>query len=258
MDEAKLAAGGVRMSLHRIYARSPLVHCITNTVVTNFTANGLLAVGASPMMAEAAEEMVDIARIADALLVNIGTLQPSIVHVMELAIREAAKHDIPIVLDPVGAGASTYRYDTTMQLLQTGHVTLLRCNAGELAAISGVVWHAKGVDSGEGDANIACVAKEVAKQYDCVVVVTGATDIVTDGEKLVQVNGGNARITKITGTGCLLSALCAAVLAVEHSVDVVAALLHDYKEAAVKAAAPIGTYQVQLLNELERLAEVAR
>lgn len=258
MDEAKLAAGGVRMSLVRIHNRKPLVHCMTNTVVINFTANGLLAVGASPIMAEAAEEMADIASITDALLINIGTLQRTTVEAMQRAIVASAKRSIPIVLDPVGAGASTYRYETTMQFLQTGHITLLRCNAGELAAIAGVSWQAKGVDSGEGDANMLDIASKVAQAYHCIVVVTGEVDIVTDGKALIEVPGGNARITKITGTGCLLSALCAAVLAAECSVEAIAELLTDYKQAAANANAPIGTYSVQLLNELERLSEVAQ
>jgi hydroxyethylthiazole kinase len=245
------------MSLSQIRARGPLVHCITNTVVTNFSANGLLAVGASPIMADAIEEIDEIVQISDALLVNIGTLNARTVAAMDAAIDVAARKGIPIVLDPVGAGASQYRLETVQRLLQKNAVTLIRCNAGELAAIAGVNWTAKGVDSGSGEADIEPIAREVAARYHCLVIVTGEADVLTDGQSFIRVRGGNEKITRITGTGCLLSALSAAVLAsTKEPLSGLEGLLADYKQAAEQALAPIGTYQVQFLNELERLSEV--
>lgn len=135
------------MSLNLIRTHRPLVHCMTNAVVMNFTANGLLSVGASPIMADAMEEVSDIVQIADALLINIGTLNARTVASMNLAIEIAAEKNIPIVLDPVGAGASQFRLKTVQQMLVNKQVTLLRCNAGELAAIAGANWEAYGVDS---------------------------------------------------------------------------------------------------------------
>lgn len=245
------------MTLTCIRSKQPLVHCITNHVVMNFTANGLLAVGASPIMAHAVEEVAHITSISNALLINIGTLDAPVVHAMDEAMRAANAHHIPVVLDPVGAGASPYRLETVRTFLTTHRVTLIRGNAGELAAIAGITWHATGVDCGSGEANVAEIAEIVARMYNCLVIVTGAEDVLTDGQHTRHIAGGCARITRITGSGCLLSALCAAVLgASENAFADLATLLQAYKEAAVRANAAIGTYPVQLLNELERLAEV--
>lgn len=243
------------MSLQQIAKRGPLVHCITNYVVANFTANGLLAVGASPVMADAKEEAGQMAAIADALLLNIGTLNAETVVAMKLAGAAANEKGIPVVFDPVGAGATAYRLQTARQLLKDVKVALIRCNVGELAALAGVDWQAKGVDSGSGVLDVAQVAQQLARTYSCLVVVTGAVDYVTDGERVAEVTGGDARVTQITGTGCLLSALCAAVLcSTDDALMALAELLEQYKDLAVRAAGPIGDYQVRLLNELEEAA----
>lgn len=247
------------MSLHQINKRKPLVHCITNTVVTNFTANGLYSIGASPIMADAIEEVEDIVQIADSLLLNIGTLNARTVAAMNVAIEAAGQKGMPIVLDPVGAGASKFRLNTVLQLLQKNYVTLLRCNAGELAAIAGVKWQSNGVDSGAGNADIQALAKKIANDFSCFVIVTGAEDVLTDGQSIKRISGGNEKITHITGSGCLLSAICAALLA--SSEDVMKdfeTLLKQYKTAAERAFAPIGTFQMQFLNELEQLAGVSQ
>lgn len=244
------------MSLQQIYKRKPLVHCITNYVVANFTANGLLAVGASPVMADAKEEAAQMASIADGLLLNIGTLNAETIAAMKLAGAAANKKGIPIVLDPVGVGATPFRLQTARQLLLEIDVQLIRCNVGELAALMNAEWQVKGVDCGDGELNIAEVAKTLAKNHSCLVVVTGEVDYITDGEQVAQVTGGDARITHITGTGCLLSALCAAVLCA--GVDAFTSLqqlLQQYKEIASRAVAPIGTYQMNVLNELEEVAK---
>lgn len=247
------------MSLQQITKHKPLVHCITNYVVANFTANGLLAVGASPVMADAKEEAAQMASIADALLLNIGTLNAETIAAMKLAGAAANAKGIPIVLDPVGVGATGYRLQTSKQLLEELDVQLIRCNAGELAALAGVAWQAKGVDCGEGQLAVAEVAKALAKSYACLVIVTGEVDCVTDGEQVAYVTGGNARITHITGTGCLLSALCAAVLsASEDAFCSLTALLQEYKDIAARTACPVGSYQTALLNALEQVAEVAQ
>lgn len=243
------------MTLSQIAARKPLVHCMTNTVVTNFTANGLLAIGASPIMADAIEEVIHITQQADALLLNIGTINARVAESMHAAALTAAQHDIPIVLDPVGVGASAYRLQTVRTLLKHG-VTLIRGNAGELAAIADVAWDAKGVDGGSGVADVAAIAQTVARKYECHVIITGEEDIVTDGETVLRVAGGNVNVTRITGSGCLLGAICAAQLATNHTLDELAALLAQYKEAAVRATGSIGTYAVTFLDALGELAEV--
>lgn len=244
------------MSLQKINLKKPMVHCITNYVVSNFTANGLLAIGASPVMADSQKEVAEMASIANALLLNIGTLNERTVTSMILAGQCANKHQVPIVLDPVGAGATSYRKSTAFELLQKVKVELIRCNVGELAAIAEVKWQAKGVDSGLGDAiDVVEIAKNVANKYQCLVIVTGKTDILTDGKEVVLIHGGNERITKITGTGCLLSAICAALLAssTEPFTDL-KNLLREYKQIAQKIDAPIGSFQVLFLNQLEKFS----
>lgn len=245
------------MSLKHIRKANPLVHCITNYVVSNVTANGLLAIGASPVMADELEEVRDMVSIAGGILLNIGTLNARTTESMLAAGKHANELGIPVVLDPVGVGATSYRQRVVQKLLSEVSFDLLRCNRGELAAIAGVSWHARGVDSGEGSGNITEIAKRVAKQYDCKVIVTGDWDYLTDGEREAVVTGGDIRMTSVTGMGCLLSAICAAALALQgdvfqHLHDV----LRDYKQAAELAGTQqhLGSFQVEIMNALEGLS----
>lgn len=243
------------MSLQKINEQQPLVHCITNYVVANFTANGLLAIGASPVMADAVEEAAEMAAIASGLLINIGTLRSHTVEAMLLAGQSANAHRVPIVFDPVGAGATSYRKQTVARLLAAINVTAIRCNAGELAAIAGVQWQAKGVDSGDGEMDIVAVAQQVAQQYNCIVAVTGAADIVTDGANTEIIRGGAEIVTRVTGSGCLLSAICAAALAsTTNPFEAITTTLRDYKQIAERAQAVHGTFQQQFFNELQQTA----
>ena len=244
------------MSLQKINLQKPLVHCITNYVVANFTANGLLAIGASPVMADAVEEAAEMASKSNALLLNIGTLNEQTIKSMILAGKSANVKNIPIVFDPVGAGATNFRLQTTMDLLQKLKINLIRCNVGELAAIAGVSWLAKGVDSGVGELDVAETAMFIANKYNCLVIVTGEQDVITDGNRLEWIVGGHEKVTKITGSGCLLSAFCAAELAsCENAFEDLANLLRDYKQASLKAYSTIGTFHINFLNQLEYLAE---
>lgn len=243
------------MSLSKIRERSPLVHCITNSVVTNYTANGLLAIGASPIMADEVEEMNDMVSIVDAVLINIGTLNVRSRAAMLVAGKKANERHIPVVLDPVGVGATAFRKQTVEELLGNVQFDLIRCNAGELATIAGIEWQSKGVDSGEGEMDVEAIAKQVAKQYNCLVIVTGPSDVLTDGETVLQTSGGHEYMTQVTGAGCLLSAICAAALTVKESpLETLQMLLNDYKKVAELAAnkAPyLGTFQIEVLNSLQ-------
>ncbi|RKJ37487.1 hydroxyethylthiazole kinase [Butyricicoccus sp. 1XD8-22] len=244
------------MSLQKINGKKPLVHCITNYVVSNFTANGLLAIGASPVMADAIEEVKEMASIADSLLLNIGTLNERTIASMLAAGQSANEHHVPIVLDPVGAGATEFRTRTTLALLEQLKVSLIRCNIGELAAIAGVNWQSKGVDSGSGELDVVQTAKTIASKYNCLVIVTGETDVLTDGVQVELITGGHEKITKVTGSGCLLSAICAAMLASSNEPFTdLANLLREYKQVSELAYGPIGTLHENLLNHLERFAE---
>lgn len=242
------------MSLKKIRESKPLVHCITNYVVANFTANGLLAIGASPIMADEVQEMKDMASIVDALLINIGTVNEIKSKAMKVAGQSANERGIPVVLDPVGVGASQFRMHVIQELLDTVKFDCIRCNAGELAAIAGIQWNGKGVDSGSGEMDVESVAVEVAKRYSCLVVVTGSTDIITDGQQVKYVHGGDERMTEVTGTGCLLSAICTAALSsTDNRLSTLQQVLQDYKSVATMASKEkgIGSFGVGVLNALQ-------
>ena len=167
--------------LDKVRGQNPLVHNITNGVAMNFTANGLLALGASPIMADEVSEMADMAAICSALLINIGTLRRQTVEAMLAAGKAANARGIPVVFDPVGAAATQFRRDTVERLLAEVRFAAIRGNAAEMAYIAGGAWQGKGVDAGGGAANAVEVAATAAKRYGCVAAVSGATDYVSDG-----------------------------------------------------------------------------
>lgn len=247
------------MPFNKIRQNNPLVHCMTNYVVANFTANGLLAIGASPVMADDVSEVEDMVAISSALLINIGTINMRTKEAMVVAGQKANDLGKPVVLDPVGVGATPFRKQAVKDLLEQIQFHLIRCNAGELAAIAGVSWQSKGVDSGEGNMDISTVAKQVAKEWNCIVAVTGASDYVTDGIKDFWIDGGHERMTEVTGTGCLLSAICTAAVSLDGEVlfnlrDV----LQTYKQISELAAAHTqlpGSFQTEVLNALHLVSK---
>jgi hydroxyethylthiazole kinase len=243
--------------LDLLRTKQPIVHCITNHVVSNFQANGLLALGASPIMGEAHEEVEELASLADALSLNIGTLDKQSLQSMLMAGKAANSKGIPVVLDPVGAGATSFRLAATHQLLDEVDITVMRCNVGELAAVAGVEWQAKGVDAGEGNVNVIELAEQIALKYQLIVAVTGETDVVTDGEKTVEIPYGSPLMSSVTGMGCLLSSVVASFLAVSPANDLVAVskALHYYAicgERAAQLSEGPGTFQFAFLDELAK------
>jgi len=249
------------MTLLKIRKRQPLIHNITNYVAAPLQANGLLAIGASPLMADDHTEVAEIVQIIDALLINIGTLNTNTIKGMLVAGKTANERGIPVVLDPVGVGVSQLRKNTVQQLLNDVQFSLIRCNAGELASIANVSWQQKGVDSGEGEMDIAEEAKKVAQNYKCHVIVTGEQDLITDGETVHWVAGGHVQMTEVTATGCLLSSICAAALTLEGDVTQnLQNTLSDYKLVATNAyaASPyLGDFGRSILNELHKLSKEA-
>lgn len=241
--------------LENVRKEKPIVHCITNHVVSNFQANGLLALGASPIMGEAPEEAAELAALANAVSLNIGTLHSQSLQSMLIAGKKANELKRPIVLDPVGVAASEFRKNAVQKILEEVDVAVLRCNAGELAAIAGADWQAKGVDAGEGNADIRGLAKDVAAAFELVVAVSGETDIVTDGERIVEIPFGHKAMASVTGTGCLLSSVVAAFLAVhpEDGFEAAAEAMRYYaiagELASVQSALP-GAFQTAFLNQL--------
>ncbi|MCW9133461.1 hydroxyethylthiazole kinase [Bacillus paramycoides] len=235
---------------------NPLVHNITNAVVTNFTANGLLALGASPVMAYAKEEVAEMASIAGALVLNMGTLRPEEVEAMLLAGKSANTNDVPVLFDPVGAGATSYRTEVARHIPAEINLAIIRGNAAEIANVINEKWEIKGVDAGTGNGNVVSIAKQVADELNTVAVITGQEDIVTDGERTILIRNGHSILTKVTGTGCLLTSVIGAFAAVEKDyVKAAVAALTFYGVAAELAAAKTvekgpGSFQIEFLNQL--------
>jgi len=254
-------------ALERIRATKPLVHHITNHVVMNDTANVTLHVGALPVMAHAAEEAAEMTGLAGALVLNIGTLSPAWVEAMLLAGHRANELGIPVVLDPVGAGATAYRTETSLRLLGGLRVAMVRGNSGEIGALSGAGGVVRGVESVEGVADPAAAAGVLAHRYNTVTVITGRRDIVTDGGRVLVVNNGHEWLTTITGSGCMATALVAAFAAVEPDFLVAAGgALAAYglaAELAAREARGPASFRTALLDRIynltpEQVAEGAR
>lgn len=198
-----------------IRERAPLIHNITNFVAMEFSANILLALGASPVMAHAEGEVGEMASRADALVLNIGTLQRDWVASMILAAGAAADKGIPVVLDPVGAGATALRTEAARRILRDARVSVIRCNASELLAVASGRAGTRGVDSAVGvSAAVRRAAGNLAREKGCVVAVSGERDLVTDGRRAFRIANGHPAMTRVTGIGCGLSAVTAAFCAV--------------------------------------------
>jgi hydroxyethylthiazole kinase len=243
--------------LNRIRGARPVVHSITNYVVMNSTANVLLAMGASPIMAHAPEEMEDISKISNALVVNIGTLSKAWIEAMHLACRFAMVAGKPLVLDPVGAGATRLRTETACDMIKQTLPSVIRGNASEILALSPQGGTTRGVDSMHSVDEAVEAARNSASSLGTVIAVTGERDLVTDGKRSLVVTGGSALMGAVTGTGCAASVIVAAFLAVEKDAVVAAAsALAFFKLAAEKAAAEApypGTFWVKVLDALYTL-----
>ncbi|TCP95795.1 hydroxyethylthiazole kinase [Cricetibacter osteomyelitidis] len=249
--------------IQQIRRQNPLIHNITNYVVANYVANGLLALGASPIMSYAVQEMQEMPAFSKALVINIGTLTEPQVEGMIIAGKTANQQHIPVVLDPVGVGATNYRQQTVARLLQEIQFTAIRGNAGEIAYLAQADWQAKGVDSGQGNGDLAEIAKKVAQQYQCVVAISGETDYLSNGKQVATIHNGSPLFPKITGSGCLLSAVCGAFLAVAEKSQYFTALINactSYAVAGELAAQTLqltehGQFYVKLLDQLAQLTD---
>lgn len=198
----------------KLKERHPLVHHITNYVTVNDCANITMCIGAAPVMADAAEEVRDMVAVSSALVLNIGTLNPLQVESMLLAGREANRLHVPIVLDPVGAGATKYRTLTALTLLEELDVTVIKGNAGEIGVLAGTGGEVRGVDSMGVSGDRLQVAESFAKDVCTCVVMSGPTDIVTDGRRTMLVDNGHEMMGRISGTGCMASSILGAFSAV--------------------------------------------
>ena len=250
-----ISAGSTLRSLR---ARKPLVHQITNYVVMNETANATLALGALPVMAHAVEEVEEMAGIASSLVINIGTLSKHWIEAMLIAGETATARGIPIVLDPVGAGATTYRTETAKRILDLVDVTVLRGNAGEVATLVGAAAEVRGVESMSTGMQPADLSREAARQLGVIASVTGPVDHVSDGERVLAVANGDPLLATVTGTGCMSSALTGCFLGgkpdepLEAAAEALAALGVAAEMAAAGAEGP-GTFHARLYDALYAL-----
>jgi hydroxyethylthiazole kinase len=245
-------------TLAAIRERRPLVHQITNFVVMNETANATLALGALPVMAHARKEVEEMAGVASALVLNIGTLAPHWVDAMLLAGATASTRGIPVVLDPVGAGATRYRTETAKRILDEVDVTVLRGNAGEVATLVGVEAEVRGVESIGAAGEAAELAREAGRSLGLVASVTGPVDHVSDGTHSLAVANGHELLASVTGTGCISSALTGCFLAakpdepLEAAAEALAAFGVAGEDAAEGARGP-GSFHVGLYDALAAL-----
>jgi hydroxyethylthiazole kinase len=245
-------------TLRALRERKLLVHQITNYVVMNETANATLALGALPVMAHAREEVEEMVVLAGALVLNIGTLSPPWVEAMLAAGKAANRAGIPVVLDPVGAGATRYRTETARRLLDELEVTVLRGNPGEVATLVGVEAEVRGVESIAAGDDPAELARTAAERLGVVASVTGAVDHVSDGMRVLDVGNGHELLSAVTGTGCMSTAVTASFLAakpdppIEAAAEALAAFGVAAEDAAREANGP-GTFHVNLYDALAAL-----
>ncbi len=244
----------LRAAREALREQSPLVHCLTNTVVQTITANALLAVGAAPAMVDAPEEAGEFAAVASAVLINVGTVHRRTAEAMLLAGRSAGSAGTPWVLDPVAVGGLTFRTVLAAELVAL-RPTVVRGNASEVLALAGTGAGGRGVDSTAGPAEAAAAAAALAGRTGGIVAVSGPVDLVTDGRRTVRIGGGSALLTRTTGAGCALGALVAAYVAVTDDplTGTVAAHAHVAlaAEAAAAVAAGPGTFAPAWLDALD-------
>ncbi|WP_024831306.1 hydroxyethylthiazole kinase [Ruminiclostridium josui] len=213
--------------------KKPLIHNITNYVTVNDCANVVLAIGASPIMADDINEAADITSISSALVINIGTLNKRTVESMLVSGKKANEKGIPVIFDPVGAGASTLRNEVTRTILNTVKINVLRGNLSEVSYIAGLNATTKGVDASAADIesnDATTVAKKAAEKLGCIVAVTGAVDVISDGKNLITISNGHRMLSNVTGTGCMTTALVGSFCGAER----------DYFKAAVAGVTVMG------------------
>ncbi|MGZ8782758.1 MAG: hydroxyethylthiazole kinase [Gaiellaceae bacterium] len=244
-------------TLSVVRERKPLVHNITNYVVMNETANAILALGALPVMAHAREEVEEMVGLAGALVLNIGTLSEGWIASMLLAGKAANERAVPVVLDPVGAGATAYRTAAARRLLDEIEIAVLRGNAGEVATLVGVEAEVRGVESVGVAGDPAGLARDAARAFGLVASVTGPVDHVSDGRRIAVIGNGHELLASITGTGCISTALTGCFLAAkddpfEAAAEALVALGVAGEDAAVGASGP-GSFHVNLYDALAAL-----
>ncbi|MEG2380578.1 MAG: hydroxyethylthiazole kinase [Oscillospiraceae bacterium] len=257
-------------TLNKVKSEKPLVHCITNRVTIGDCANMLLAMGASPIMAEDDREVQEIVSICNGLVLNMGiAMTDPIVRAMKLAGAKAKELNIPIIFDPVGAGASRIRNEMVTMILNDIKPDVIRGNMSEIKAVSGYTIESKGVDASANDVvttenmhELGNMVKDLASKYSCVVCATGETDIISNGKDVHFVKNGHKMLCDVTGTGCMCSAMTGATCAVgDNLVGAIAAVVQlglagEYAQNYVDSEnSGIGTFRIKLLDYIYTLSD---
>ena len=247
--------------LNRVRKEKPVVHHITNWVTIYDCANVVKVFGASPVMAHAPEEAAEMTAIASALVLNIGTLTGTLVEAMKIAARSANKKGIPVVLDACGAGATRFRDDSSFGILDAAHVDIIKGNASEIAKIAGENVKTKGVDASLVENDLAALARKLALERKCTVVVTGKEDIVSDGVETFFIKNGHPRMSHVVGTGCMAASVIGTFAAVSKEYAYAAACglvcFEVAAEQAVKRSKGPGTFTPALYDCIYSLDQKA-
>jgi len=248
-------------NLKKIRKQKPLIHNITNFVAMNYTANVLLAIGASPVMAHAHEEVEEMVSLAGALVLNIGTLASDWVESMINAGLKANRLNVPIILDPVGSGATTFRTASVKRIINELSINVIRGNASEILSIARKESATKGVDSIHGVDDASDAAIELARELGSTIVITGEVDFITDGQRILRVHNGHSMMGRLTGTGCAATATIGAFLAVDSDpVTASATALAFFDLAgeigAEKSRGP-GSFMVESIDALFNIDDAA-
>ncbi|MBW1797246.1 MAG: hydroxyethylthiazole kinase [Deltaproteobacteria bacterium] len=249
----------IAANLDKVRTQHPLVHNITNFVVMNSSANILLAQGAMPVMAHAINEVEHMVSLANALVLNIGTLTDEWVEAMIKAGRMANEKSIPVVLDPVGAGATPLRTEKAKEILHDVRITVLRGNASEINALAVSGGITRGVDSIHQADEVIDSALSLVEEYKLIIGISGKTDFVIDGNEVIKINNGSSLMQKVTGTGCGLSATVGAFLGVEGNPLIATASAFGFYniagEIAEKHSTGPGSFNVAFLDALAQISD---
>jgi len=249
----------LKQRLKWIVEHKPLIHHITNYVVMNETANATLCMGALPVMAHAVEEVEEMAAQAGALVLNMGTPYPDLEVAMVAAGKAANRANVPVVFDPVGAGATAYRTRFAKTVLEDVRLAAVRGNAAEMAVLAGAEAEIRGVDSLSVKGEVEDIAVQLARSLGCVAAVTGEVDVVSDGKRVARVSNGHHLLGKVTGTGCMATTAVAVFLSSgEPYLEATASGLAFFGLAGEKAAGASmkqpGSFHVELYNALYKLS----
>ena len=240
--------------LEKLREERPLVHNITNYVVMNFTANALLAMGASPVMAHAADEVEEMVSLANAFVINIGTLSKHWIDSMLRAGSKANELGVPVIMDPVGSGATSLRTNTFRRLLKELKLTVVRGNASEILSVASDLIKTQGVDTSHNVEQALETARAVGKEVASVVAITGPVDLITDGTKVIRCHNGHPLLGSVTGTGCAATTTIAAFAAVtDDPLEATSAGLAFFGlagELAGDRASSPGSFMISLLDAM--------